>query len=123
MLFISALDATLDKVRAFEAGGLDYIPKPFQREEVLARVDVHLAPPASPAGIFRSPNGACCRSASPSASAENPAPAPMLSSRTASSVKQVREAQSFGELIGQSAALRYVVGQIDMSLPPTPACW
>src|SRR5258708_6901738 len=43
VLFISALDAPVDKVRAFQAGGGDYIPKPFHAEEVLARVRVHLS--------------------------------------------------------------------------------
>ncbi|PJF32827.1 MAG: hybrid sensor histidine kinase/response regulator, partial [Phototrophicales bacterium] len=31
-----------DKVQAFEVGGLDYITKPFQFEEVIARVQTHL---------------------------------------------------------------------------------
>jgi sigma-B regulation protein RsbU (phosphoserine phosphatase) len=43
IIFISALDATEDKVKAFTIGGLDYITKPFQIEEVLARVETHLA--------------------------------------------------------------------------------
>jgi sigma-B regulation protein RsbU (phosphoserine phosphatase) len=43
IIFISALDATQDKVRAFTAGGVDYVTKPFQIEEVLARVETHLA--------------------------------------------------------------------------------
>jgi len=43
IIFISALDATQDKVRAFQVGGVDYITKPFQVEEVLARVETHLA--------------------------------------------------------------------------------
>lgn len=43
VIFISALDATQDKVRAFGAGGVDYVTKPFQVEEVLARVKTHLA--------------------------------------------------------------------------------
>jgi PleD family two-component response regulator len=38
VVFISALDDVLDKVEAFEVGGADYITKPFQIEEVLARV-------------------------------------------------------------------------------------
>lgn len=42
VIFISALSATDDKVKAFEAGGVDYITKPFQMEEVVARVDNHL---------------------------------------------------------------------------------
>jgi signal transduction histidine kinase len=43
IIFISALDATQDKVKAFTVGGVDYITKPFQLEEVLARVETHLA--------------------------------------------------------------------------------
>jgi sigma-B regulation protein RsbU (phosphoserine phosphatase) len=43
IIFISALDATQDKVRAFHTGGVDYITKPFQAAEVLARVETHLA--------------------------------------------------------------------------------
>lgn len=43
VLFISALEDAADKVRAFEAGGRDYITKPFHVEEVLARVRTHLA--------------------------------------------------------------------------------
>jgi len=42
VLFISALEASQDKVRAFAAGGVDYVTKPFQIEELNARVDTHL---------------------------------------------------------------------------------
>jgi two-component system, NtrC family, sensor kinase len=42
VVFISALTETKDKIRAFDAGGVDYITKPFQVEEVLARVKTHL---------------------------------------------------------------------------------
>lgn len=42
IIFISALNETLDKVKAFKAGGIDYISKPFQSDEVLARVSTHL---------------------------------------------------------------------------------
>lgn len=42
VIFISALDDVLDKVQAFAVGGVDYITKPFQVEEVLARVATHL---------------------------------------------------------------------------------
>ena len=37
VIFLSALDDVLDKVKAFEVGGVDYITKPFQIEEVLIR--------------------------------------------------------------------------------------
>jgi len=43
IIFISALDQTEDKVKAFTFGGVDYVTKPFQVEEVLARVETHLA--------------------------------------------------------------------------------
>lgn len=42
VIFISALDDVVDKVQAFSVGGVDYITKPFQVEEVLARVETHL---------------------------------------------------------------------------------
>jgi len=42
IIFISALNETIDKVKAFSAGGVDYITKPFQFEEVQARVKTHL---------------------------------------------------------------------------------
>jgi signal transduction histidine kinase len=43
VIFISALDQVMDKIRGFEVGGVDYITKPFQAEETLARVEAHLA--------------------------------------------------------------------------------
>lgn len=43
VIFLTALTDTADKVKAFEAGGVDYIAKPFQIDEVLARVKAHVA--------------------------------------------------------------------------------
>lgn len=42
VIFLSALTETIDKVKAFGTGGVDYITKPFQFEEVEARVETHL---------------------------------------------------------------------------------
>src|SRR6202047_1072413 len=42
VIFLSALAETEDKVRAFRSGGVDYISKPFQVDEVQARVETHL---------------------------------------------------------------------------------
>ncbi|MGD1699816.1 diguanylate cyclase domain-containing protein [Dapis sp. BLCC M229] len=42
VIFISALSEAFDKVKAFELGGIDYITKPFQEEEVLARISSQL---------------------------------------------------------------------------------
>jgi diguanylate cyclase (GGDEF)-like protein/PAS domain S-box-containing protein len=43
VIFLSALDDVLDKVKAFEVGGADYISKPFQVKEVLVRIQHQLA--------------------------------------------------------------------------------
>jgi adenylate cyclase len=42
IIFLSAGDDASDKVKAFQVGGVDYITKPFQLEEVLARVEAQL---------------------------------------------------------------------------------
>ena len=42
LIFISILEDEGDKVKGFQAGAVDYITKPFQAEEVLARVRIHL---------------------------------------------------------------------------------
>lgn len=42
VIFLSALDDITAKVKAFSSGGADYITKPFQAEEVLARIDKQL---------------------------------------------------------------------------------
>ena len=42
IIFLSALDEVFDKVKGFELGGVDYITKPFQIEEVLARIEHQL---------------------------------------------------------------------------------
>jgi len=43
VIFMTALSESQDKVRAFAAGANDYVTKPFQHEEVLARVQTHIA--------------------------------------------------------------------------------
>jgi putative two-component system response regulator len=42
VIFISGLQGTDDKVEGFRAGGVDYVSKPFQEDEVLARIKTHL---------------------------------------------------------------------------------
>ena len=42
IIFMTALTDTVDKVKGFELGAADYITKPFQHEEVLARVNAHI---------------------------------------------------------------------------------
>ena len=43
IIFISALNDVVDKVKAFSTGGVDYITKPFKMSEVLARVETHIS--------------------------------------------------------------------------------
>ncbi len=43
VLFISALTEVTDKIKGFSVGAMDYITKPFQNEEVLARVETHVS--------------------------------------------------------------------------------
>ena len=43
VIFITALDELEEKLKAFAAGGVDYITKPFQEAEVLARIETHLS--------------------------------------------------------------------------------
>ncbi|HEY9850068.1 MAG TPA: EAL domain-containing protein [Leptolyngbyaceae cyanobacterium] len=43
VIFLSALDDALDKVKAFQVGGIDYITKPFHSAEVLARIENQLS--------------------------------------------------------------------------------
>ena len=42
VIFLSALDEVADKVKGFQVGGVDFITKPFQFEEVLMRIQTHL---------------------------------------------------------------------------------
>ena len=42
VVFMSALTETMNKLKGFEVGGVDYIVKPFDLEEVLARISLHL---------------------------------------------------------------------------------
>lgn len=42
VIFVSALPDTKDKVRGFGLGAVDFLTKPYQREELLARVRTHL---------------------------------------------------------------------------------
>jgi DNA-binding response OmpR family regulator len=43
VIFMTALTETVDKVRGLSLGAVDYITKPLQHEEVLARINLHLS--------------------------------------------------------------------------------
>ncbi len=42
VIFVSAYTETIDKVQGFDSGGVDYIAKPFQHQEVVARIGAHI---------------------------------------------------------------------------------
>ena len=42
IIFLSALNEVFDKVKAFQVGGVDYITKPFETEEIIARIQTHI---------------------------------------------------------------------------------
>ncbi len=103
VIFISAFGDTHQKVTGFEAGGVDYITKPFEAEEVLARVRTHLQ-------LRRAEE-------LQRAYEEIAALKAQLELRNDYLQEAVVEAKAFGDLVGQSAALRHIVSQIDLVAP------
>jgi diguanylate cyclase (GGDEF)-like protein len=53
IIFLSALDDVFDKLKAFEVGGVDYVTKPFQIEEVIVRVQHQLSLRVAQAKIYQ----------------------------------------------------------------------
>lgn len=43
VIFMTALSDSISKVRGFELGGVDYVTKPIQKEEVIARIQTHIS--------------------------------------------------------------------------------
>jgi DNA-binding NtrC family response regulator len=103
VIFISSFSDTQQKVTGFEAGGVDYITKPFDTEEVLARVRTHLR-------LRRVEE-------LQRAFDEIQALKSQLELRNDYLQEAVVEAKAFGDLVGQSAALRHIVSQIDLVAP------
>jgi transcriptional regulator with GAF, ATPase, and Fis domain len=103
VIFISSFGDTQQKIAGFEAGGVDYITKPFETEEVLARVRTHLRL-RRVEELQRAFNEIETLKA-------------QLELENAYLQEEVVEARAFGDLVGQSAALRQVVSQIDLVAP------
>jgi len=103
VIFMTALSGIDDKIAAFDAGGVDYITKPFQTEEVLARVSTHLQ----------------LRRARQELSRQNERLRGEIEAhrRAKQTIEYLREELStelsFDEIIGESPALRDVLQQVE----------
>ena len=136
VLFISAFGDTRQKVTGLEAGGLDYITKPFEAEEVLARVRTHLRLRHAEEALRHAHNTLELRvqertaelQASNQALRESEEKArrafeeievlkSQLELHNTYLQEEVVEAKAFGDLVGQSSGLRNVVSQIDVVAP------
>ena len=136
VIFISAFGDTRQKVTGFEAGGIDYITKPFEAEEVLARVRTHLRLRQAEEALRNAQNTLELRvqertaelQASNQALRESEEKArrafeeieglkSQLELHNSYLQEEVVEAKAFGELVGQSQALRHIVSQIDLVAP------
>ena len=111
VLFLTARNDTTDLLEGFRAGGVDYVTKPFQKEEVLVRIRTHL----ERAGLLRA-----LREKNEALEAEIAQRQRLTSERDALqdrlSLPAQREAQrwALGSLVGQSPTLKKVLNDIDM---------
>jgi DNA-binding NtrC family response regulator len=122
VIFISAFGDTRQKVTGFEAGGIDYITKPFEAEEVLARVRTHLRLRQAEEALRNAHNTLELRVEERTgelrlALEEIEGLKSQLELRNDYLQEAVVEAKAFGDLVGQSSGLRHVVSQIDVVAP------
>jgi DNA-binding NtrC family response regulator len=136
VIFISAFGDTHQKVTGFEAGGIDYITKPFEAEEVLARVRTHLRLRQAEEALRNAHNTLELRVQERTAELqvsnqalreseektrrafeEIEALKSQLELHNSYLQEAVVEAKAFGDLVGQSAALKHIVSQIDVVAP------
>lgn len=136
IIFISAFGDTQQKVKGFEVGGVDYITKPFEAEEVLARVRMHLRLRRAEADLRNAHNTLELRVQERTAELQATNQALRESEEKIRQAfeeiealksqlelhndylqEAVIEAKAFGNLVGQSAPLKHLVSQIDMVAP------
>ncbi len=129
VIFISALQDVSDKIRGFEAGGVDYITKPFQEEEVLSRVRTHMDLRSMQLGLEEM---VAERTASleneiaerrqaeielKEAYAEIKQLQKRLQAESAYLQEEIKLDHNFENIIGQSQALKYVLHRVEMVAP------
>src|SRR5215475_15005840 len=116
VIFMTALSDAQDKVRAFAAGADDYVTKPFQSEEVLARVRVHLARRTLEKKLEQANRELESRVAArtselTAALKELEVLKGRLQQENRYLKQEIAEANHGGEIVGSSPALRAVLGQ------------
>jgi formate hydrogenlyase transcriptional activator len=122
VIFMTALSDTQDKVRAFAAGADDYVTKPFQSEEVLARVRTHLARRVLEAKLEQANRELESRVAARTAELTTALnEVETLKSRLQQENRylqqEIAEAANPGEIIGSSPALRAALQQVAAVAP------
>ena len=102
VIFLTALDGTFDKVRAFSVGAVDYLTKPFRSEELLARVITHLA----------------LRQARRALEEQNARLRAEIEAHNRAKgtieylVEEIRSSHDFGEILGEAPALLQLLDQV-----------
>lgn len=118
IIFITALADTGEKVRGFGVGAVDYMTKPFQQDEVLARVRTHLALRRLQRDLQSANERLEQRVAERTAElAQALAEVERLKDRLQAEnlylQEEIRVGHNFGEILGQSPELRKVLHQIE----------
>jgi len=136
VIFISAFGDTRQKVTGFEAGGIDYITKPVEAEEVLARVRTHLRLRKAEEALRNAHSTLELRVQERTSELQTSNQALRVSEEQARRAfeeievlksqlemqnayleEEVVQAKAFGGLVGQSRALHNIVKQIDLVAP------
>ncbi|MCC7412410.1 MAG: sigma-54-dependent Fis family transcriptional regulator [Gammaproteobacteria bacterium] len=122
VIFMTALGEIEDKVRGFEAGAADYVVKPFQHEEVLARVRTHLTLRALQqrlANVNRELEQAVAERTGELRAAlrELETLKNRLQNENSYLRQEISEQADHGQIVGRSPAIREVMNKVDVVAP------
>lgn len=115
VIFISALNEVDDKVAAFKFGGVDYVTKPIQEEEVLARVNTHLTITHIQKQLQESYH--TVETKVKERTAELEALKNRLEEENVYLQEEIKTTQSFGKIIGQNKSLGKILKLIEHVAP------